>query len=113
MVSVKIPAADLETVLDDAWEHTQKVPGHLGEEEARFLGLLAACVPAKGAIVEIGSFKGRSTVMLAKVASHYSFGPVVTIDPHNSPILLDRQANLRQVFRDGRRYFAYLGGGEL
>ncbi len=93
MVSVKIPAADLETVLDDAWEHTQKVPGHLGEEEARFLGLLAACVPAKGAIVEIGSFKGRSTVMLAKVASHYSFGPVVAIDPHNSPILLDRQAN--------------------
>jgi Methyltransferase domain len=55
--------------------------------------LLAACVPAKGRIVEIGSFQGRSTVMLAKVASHYGFGPIVAIDPHNSPILLDHQAN--------------------
>ena len=92
MATVKIPA-DLETVLNDAWAETQKVPGHLMEDEARFLGLLAACVPAKGTIVEIGSFKGRSTVMLAKVASLYGCGPVVAIDPHNSPILLDHQAN--------------------
>jgi predicted O-methyltransferase YrrM len=90
--TVNIPA-DLETILNDAWEETQKVPGHLGEHEARFLGLLAACVPAKGAIVEIGSFKGRSTVMLAKVASHYGWGPIVAIDPHDSPILLDHHAN--------------------
>ena len=92
MATVKIPA-DLETVLNDAWEATQKVPGHLMENEARFLGLLAACTPAKGTIVEIGSFKGRSTVMLAKVSSHYGCGPVVAIDPHNSPILFDHQAN--------------------
>lgn len=87
LATVNIPA-DLETVLNDAWEETQRVPGHLTENEARFLGLLAACVPGKGAIVEIGSFKGRSTVMLAKVASHYGHGPVVAIDPHNSDILL-------------------------
>lgn len=92
MDTVKIPA-DLETVLNDAWEETQKVPGHLMENEARFLGLLAACVPASGAIVEVGSFKGRSTVMLAKVASHYGLGSIVAIDPHNSPILLDHGAN--------------------
>jgi len=92
LATVKIPA-DLETVLRDAWEETQKVPGHLMENEAHFLGLLAACVPARGTIVEIGSFKGRSTVMLAKVASHYGCGPVVAIDPHNSPILLDHDAN--------------------
>jgi MMP 1-O-methyltransferase len=92
LVTVKIPA-DLEIVLTDAWEAARKVPGHLTEKEARFLGLLAACVPARGTIVEIGSFKGRSTVMLAKVASHYGCGPVVAIDPHNSPILLDHQAN--------------------
>jgi predicted O-methyltransferase YrrM len=92
LAAIKIPA-DLEPVLDDAWKETQKVPGHLGENEARFLGLLAACVPARGTIVEIGSFKGRSTVMLAKVASHYGLGPVVAIDPHNSPILLDRHTN--------------------
>lgn len=92
MATVKIPA-DLETVLNDAWKKTQRVPGHLLENEARFLGLLAACVPGAGTIVEIGSFKGRSTVMLAKVASHYGLGPVVAIDPHNSPILLDLEIN--------------------
>jgi predicted O-methyltransferase YrrM len=92
LATVNIPA-DLETVLNDAWEETRKVPGHLLENEARFLGLLAACVPGTGTIVEIGSFKGRSTVMLAKVAAHYGSGPVVAIDPHNSPILLDLEAN--------------------
>ena len=80
--------ADLETVVNSAWDVTRNVPGHLAENEARFLGLLAASTPADGAIVEIGSFKGRSTVMLAKVASHYGLGPVIAVDPHNSPILL-------------------------
>ena len=92
MATVQIPA-DLETVLNDAWEETQKVPGHLTENEARFLGLLAACVPGKGAIVEIGSFQGRSTVMLATVAGHYGRGPVVAIDPHKSDILFNLEAN--------------------
>lgn len=92
MDMITIPS-DLETVLGEAWEVAQKVQGYLGENEARFLGMLAACIPAKGALVEIGSFKGRSTVMIAKVASHYGLGPVVAIDPHNSDILLDRQAN--------------------
>jgi predicted O-methyltransferase YrrM len=104
---IKVPA-DLDAVLDRAWAATSKTPGHLGEEEARLLGMLAACIPAVGSIVEIGSFKGRSTVMLATVAAHYGLPPVVTpaviapavvapaviaIDPHNSPILLDRDAN--------------------
>jgi SAM-dependent methyltransferase len=79
---ITIPA-DLHKVIDEAWEATRTVPGYLLENEARFLGLLAACTPAKGRIVEIGSFKGRSTVMLAKVASHYALGQVVAIDPHN------------------------------
>jgi len=51
--------------------------------------MLAACAPAAGAIVEIGSFKGKSTVALASVAAHYGLGPVVSIDPHNVPSLTD------------------------
>ena len=70
-------------MLDEAWEAARGVPGFLMEHEARLLGTIAACTPAPGAIVEIGSFKGKSTVMLGKVAAHYGLGPVVAIDPHN------------------------------
>jgi len=57
-------------------------PGFLAENEIRFLGILAACTPASGVMVEIGSFKGKSTVMLATMAGKYGLGPVVAIDPH-------------------------------
>jgi MMP 1-O-methyltransferase len=75
---------DLEAVIETAWVQVRSVAGFLQENEARFLGLLAACAPASGAIVEIGSFKGRSTVMLASIAKHYGLGPVVAIDPHTT-----------------------------
>ncbi|HEX8872891.1 MAG TPA: class I SAM-dependent methyltransferase [Candidatus Acidoferrum sp.] len=45
------------------------------------MGTLAACTPSDGVVVEIGSFKGKSTVMLATVASKMR-GVVVAIDPH-------------------------------
>lgn len=87
---IPIPS-DLERVLDSAWEAARKVPGFLGQEEARLLGTFAACVPATGFIVEIGSFKGRSTILLAKVAAHYGLGPVVAIDPHTHNLSLERR----------------------
>jgi len=80
--TIQVPA-DLHRVLDEAWRTASKVPGFLLESEARFLGMAAACTPGQGAIVEIGSFKGKSTVMLAKVSQHYGLGPVTAIDPHN------------------------------
>ena len=79
---------DIDAVIATAWQATKDVPGYLLENEARFIGMLAACVPAKGTIVEIGSYKGRSTVMLAKVASHYRLGPIVSIDPHTHNLSL-------------------------
>ena len=91
--TIKIPK-DLNSVLDAAWKAAQEVPGFLVEEEARFLGMVAACSPASGAIVEIGSFKGKSTVMMAKVVEHYGLGKVIAIDPHNfnSPELQELRA---------------------
>lgn len=50
--------------------------------EVRFLATLAACTPAHGSIVEIGSFKGKSTVALATASAICHSGPVVAIDPH-------------------------------
>ena len=66
-------------------------PGFLTEREARFLALVAACAPAQGGgvILEIGSFKGKSTVGLASVAMRYGRGPVITVDPHTGPSVTD------------------------
>jgi MMP 1-O-methyltransferase len=76
-------------VSDEAWARVRVTPGYLAEREARFLILAAAAAPARGAIVEVGSFKGRSTVGLAFVAQRYGLGRVVAVDPHTSPSRTD------------------------
>jgi predicted O-methyltransferase YrrM len=76
---------DFPAACDAAWHHVRETPGYLAEREAKFLMLAAACAPASGAIVEIGSFKGRSTIGLAAMAQRYGLGTVVAVDPHTSP----------------------------
>ena len=51
------------------------VEGWLTDDQARRLSTRAAA--ARGAVVEIGSFRGRSTIVLASAAAS-----VVAIDPH-------------------------------
>lgn len=82
MTPARIPPG-LQPALNDAWQAARGVPGFLLEDEARFLGMMAACAPDSGVVVEIGSFKGKSTVMLGKLAERFGFGPIVAIDPHN------------------------------
>ena len=78
-------ARELGSILDDGWALVRSTPGYLTEREARFLMTALALAPATGANVEIGSFKGRSTVGLAFVASKLGLGPVTAIDPHSCP----------------------------
>jgi predicted O-methyltransferase YrrM len=80
---------DFEDVIGNAWQRARDVPGYIGELEFRALGLLAAGAPGSGLIVEIGSFKGKSTIVLASIAAHYGFGPVISIDPHTAPSITD------------------------
>jgi len=80
---------DFDAVIQQAWARANDVPGFIGELEFRALGLLAAAAPAGGVTVEIGSFKGKSTVALASIAAQYGFGEVVSIDPHTSPSVTD------------------------
>jgi SAM-dependent methyltransferase len=56
------------------------VEGWLTEAQARRLDRCAQAVPAGGRIVEIGSFRGRSTIVLARAAAEGA--EVVAIDPH-------------------------------
>jgi hypothetical protein len=53
------------------------VEGWLTEAQAQLLHDRAAAPRPAGAVVEIGSFRGRSTIVLARAA-----GSVVAIDPH-------------------------------
>jgi|SRR3989304_380102 len=60
----------------------ESVPGMISEEEGLFLYDLAAkCT--KGAIVEIGSSAGRSTICLAKGSKSGGNMTVYAVDPHN------------------------------
>ena len=81
MPSIIIPAG-LDAVIHRAWTAARDLPGFLTENEGRFLAMAAACAPPGGTIVEIGSFKGKSTVVLATVAKAYGLQPVTAIDPH-------------------------------
>jgi len=74
---------------DEAWRCMQAAPGFLSEKEGRFLALAAAAAPASGTILEIGSFKGKSTVGLASIARHYNLDPVVAVDPFTAPSSTD------------------------
>lgn len=64
----------------EAWPVVDAVPGWLELREAELLWTLAAAVPRGEAIVEIGSYLGRSTVALALGAPR---GVLVhSVDPH-------------------------------
>lgn len=87
---------DLDAAIDEAWQRVQTAPGFLTEREGRFLALVAACAPAHGTILEIGSYKGKSTVGLASIAQRYGLGPVVAVDPHTAPAPTDYGHGSRQ-----------------
>jgi predicted O-methyltransferase YrrM len=63
-----------------ALSFVQDVPGWLTDAQARRLWDAAARVQVPGRIVEIGSFRGRSTIVLASAASEGV--ELVAVDPH-------------------------------
>ena len=60
---------------------SRSVAGHLADKEALFLTVLGACAPGSGVILEIGSFLGNSTIILAKAAAANGQPALVAIDP--------------------------------
>jgi predicted O-methyltransferase YrrM len=65
---------------DAAWAAVEGVDGWLTEGQARALFDAAAACPSGGRIVEIGSYQGRSTIVLAMAAPPDV--EVIAIDPH-------------------------------
>jgi hypothetical protein len=84
------------------------VEGFLTEEECVLLFHLARAVP-RGCVVEIGSYRGRSTVALALGARAGAGAPVYAIEPHEhfeGPLggtfgPADRRAFFENVLRTG------------
>lgn len=66
-----------------------RVEGHITDREIRCLAVLAALPSANGVILEIGSFKGRSTIVLAKSAALAGETKIVAVDPLTSPAKTD------------------------
>ncbi len=59
-----------------------RVDGYLYPHEALFLYHLAREAPGMGSVVEIGSFRGRSTLCLAAGLRRRGEGRVEAVDPH-------------------------------
>jgi Methyltransferase domain len=68
------------TSFEQALDRVSGVDGWLTDDQARSLFDCAARVDAAGRIVEIGSFRGRSTIVLASAAP--AGVELVSIDPH-------------------------------
>lgn len=53
---------------EDTWQEAEKIVGYLFKEEGHVLHNLAVQIPENGIIVELGSFCGKSSRILAEVA---------------------------------------------
>jgi len=67
----------------------RNLEGHLTAREIRFLSLLAAVPTADGEVLEIGSFKGKSAIILAKSVALAGGSRVVAVDPLTLPSATD------------------------
>jgi len=64
----------------DAWASVNGVEGWMTEGQAQMLWEEASGVPEGGRIAEIGSYRGRSAIIIAKAAP--DAGEIAAIDPH-------------------------------
>jgi predicted O-methyltransferase YrrM len=77
---------NFDAFVENLLREIETVEGYLAPNEIRFLALLAACPTADGEILEIGSFKGKSTVILAKSAALSGNAQKVNaVDPMTAP----------------------------
>lgn len=95
--------------LTEARRAADSVEGWLTPAEGELLFHLAASCPAGGTIVEIGSWKGKSTTWLGQGAGRTRGIRIFAIDPHE-PYLADPHAD---SLRDLRANLERLGLTEL
>lgn len=73
--------AGLDRCVAEVLTAARTIEGYLSERDIRLLALLAACPTTRGVILEIGSFKGKSAIILAKAAALADRATIVAVDP--------------------------------
>ncbi len=71
-----------------------RVDGYLYPHEAVYLYWLARTAPGNGLVVEVGSFRGRSTLCLAAGIQRRGAGTVCAVDPHVYGTLSELRENI-------------------
>lgn len=79
----------LDQQLDGLVEQGMQLAGHMTAREVHFIALVAALPTCAGDILEIGSYKGKSTIILAKAAGLAGAGRVAAVDPLSVPASTD------------------------
>ncbi len=82
--------ATLETHLAAMVSLARGLGGHLSDSDVHFLALAAATLPPSlGHVLEIGSFTGKSTTVLAKSVRLMGGDQVIAVDPQTLPAATD------------------------
>ena len=81
--------------LKDIQKITDQVDGWLGRREGPYLYSLAKIGSQLGVVVEIGSWKGKSTIWLAKGCEAVLGAKVCAIDPHGGGSEKEFRQNIR------------------
>jgi predicted O-methyltransferase YrrM len=89
----------IDSLASQLCKESHSCEGYLTDKEARFLTVLSACTPGNGVTLEIGSFKGKSTIILSKAEQEIR-GEVniVAMDPLTSPSETDPDNSSRDDF---------------
>ena len=86
----------------------EDVPGWLTRSEGKLLFNLAKSCAGRGVIVEIGSWKGKSTIWLAKGSQAGQNAKVYAIDPHAGTSEHRRQGKI-STFEEFERNISQAG----
>ena len=104
MNDLVVQSSDIKEHIDEMAALSRNLGGCLSIRETRFLALAAAVMPPSlGEVLEIGSFKGKSTTLLAKSVGMAGGDRVVAVDPLDLPAetdpALERGESLPEIFR--------------
>ena len=86
-----------------------KVQGYLGADEGRLLYNLAKNCKGKGVIVEIGSWRGKSTIWLANGSKNGAGAKVYAIDPHIGSPEHQKEFGKVETFEDFKKNIEQAG----